>query len=144
MNKLYMFLSTFFLLISLTGLSQAEQFTVLPSGLEYKDLTIGRGEEAQLGDTAVIHFVGWLYDNEQPGKEIYNSRKEGKLVSFVIGTRNVLQGWNEGVVGMLPGGTRMLRIPPELGYGVKGVEGLVPPDSSLLFIIQLLELRKSN
>lgn len=143
MNKFYIFLSTFLLITTLTELSPAEQFTALPSGLEYKDLTVGSGEEAQFGDTAVIHFVGWLDDNGQPGKEIYNSRKGGEPVSFVIGTRYVLEGWNEGVVGMQPGGTRMLRIPPELGYGAKAVDELVPPNSSLLFIIELLELKKS-
>ena len=141
MNKLFICFSAFLLFFTLTAVSPAEQFTVLPSGLEYKDLTVGSGEKAQLGDTAVIHFVGWLDDNGQPGKEIYNSREAGKPVSFVIGTDNVLQGWNLGVVGMQPGGTRMLRIPPELGYGSKDVEDVVPPNSYLLFSIELLELK---
>ena len=141
MNKLYIYLSTVLLLLVFAGVSQAEPYTLLPSGLEYKDLKIGSGVEAKPGDTATIHFVGWVDEKGQRGNEIYNSRKEREPVSFVIGSDKVLQGWNEGVIGMKAGGTRLLRIPPELGYGEKAVEDVVPADSYLQFIIELFEVK---
>ena len=142
MNKIYIYLGTVIFLLIFAGISHAgPQYTVLPSGLEYKDLRTGDGMEAQVGNTATIHFVGWVDESGQRGKEIYNSRKEREPVSFVIGTDKVLQGWNAGVIGMKAGGTRLLRIPPELGYGPKAVEDVVPANSYLQFIIELLELK---
>lgn len=141
MNKLYIVIGTVLLVLTLAGTAFAESLSTLQSGLEYKDLKVGSGNKAQLGDTAVIHFVGWVDENGQRGKEIYNSRKEREPVSFVIGTDKVMQGWNEGIVGMHAGGTRMLRIPPELGYGKKTVEDVILQDSYLQFIIELLEVK---
>ena len=142
MNKLFIGISAVLLLVAFTGISQANKpFTITPSGLEYKDLKVGSGMEAQLGNTVVIHFVGWLSDNGQQGKEIFNSRRQRQPVSFKIGTDKVMQGWNEGVIGMQPDGRRMLRIPPELGYGAKAVDDVVPQNAHLIFIIELLELK---
>lgn len=142
MKKLFTCISALLLLVVLTGISTAkEAFIATPGGLEYKDLKVGSGMEARLGETAVIHFVGWLNDHGQPGKEIFNSRKEKKPVAFKIGTDKVMQGWNEGVLGMQAGGTRMLRIPPELGYGAKAIDNVVPSHAHLIFIIELLELK---
>lgn len=142
MNKLFICISAGLLLVAFTGKSQANKpFTITPSGLEYKNLKIGSGMEARLGDIAVIHFIGWLNDNGQQGKEIFNSRRQREPVSFKIGTDKVMQGWNEGVIGMQAGGKRMLRIPPELGYGAKAVDDVVPPNARLIFIIELLELK---
>ena len=93
---------------------------------------------ARLGDIALIHFVGWVDEKGQRGREIYNSRMKQEPVSFVIGTDKVMQAWNEGVIGMKVGGTRLLRIPPELGYGDKAVEDVVPANAYLQFIIELL------
>jgi FKBP-type peptidyl-prolyl cis-trans isomerase len=142
MNKLYVFIGAVLLVLALVGTASAESFTILPSGLEYKNLKVGSGSEAQLGDIALIHFVGWLDKKGQRGQEIYNSRIEQEPVSFVIGTDKVMQGWNEGVIGMKVGGTRLLRIPPELGYGAKAVEEVVPANAYLQFIIELLEITK--
>jgi FKBP-type peptidyl-prolyl cis-trans isomerase FkpA len=142
MNKLYIFIGAVLLALALVTTASAESFTTLPSGLEYKDLKVGIGSEAQLGDIAHIHFTGWVDENGQRGKEIYNSRKGGEPVAFVIGTDKVMQGWNEGVLGMRAGGTRLLRIPPELGYGDKAVEDVVPANAYLQFIIELLEITK--
>jgi len=138
MSKLYICMSTLILLLAFSVISQAEPFTTLPSGLQYKDLQVGNGMEAKAGLTAVMHFTGWVDENGQQGKEIYNSRDEREPVSFVIGTDKVMQGWNEGVIGMRAGGTRLLRIPPELGYGDKAVEDVVPANAYLQFIIELL------
>ena len=98
--------------------------------------------ETKAGLTAAMHFTGWVAENCQQGKEIYNSRKGGEPVAFVIGTDKVMQGWNEGVLGMRAGGTRLLRIPPELGYGDKAVEDVVPANAYLQFIIELFEITK--
>ena len=138
MSKLYICMSTLILLLVFSVISQAEPFTTLPSGLQYKDLQVGNGMKAKAGLTAVMHFTGWVDENGQQGKEIYNSRDEREPVSFVIGTDKVMQGWNEGVIGMRAGGKRLLRIPPELGYGDKAVEDVVPANAYLQFIIELL------
>ena len=142
MYKFYVFIVTVLLVLAIVGNTSAESFTTLPSGLEYKDLKVGSGSEAQLGDIALIHFVGWLDEKGQQGKEIYNSRMKREPTSFVIGTDKVMKGWNEGVIGMRVGGTRLLRIPPELGYGAKAVEDVVPANAHLQFIIDLLEITK--
>lgn len=142
MNKLYVFIGTVLLVQAFVGTASAKSFTTLSSGLEYKDLKVGSGSEAQLGDIALIHFVGWVDEKGQRGPEIYNSRMKQEPVSFVIGTDKVMQAWNDGVIGMKVGGTRLLRIPPELGYGDKAVEDVVPANAYLQFIIELLELTK--
>jgi len=111
-------------------------------GVEYRDLKPGAGERAQVGDVATIHFVGWLDDKGVKGREIYDTHRRGEPVSFVIGTERVMQGWNEGVIGMQPGGKRLVKVPAELGYGSRGVEDVVPPNARLIFVIDLLELRK--
>ena len=111
-------------------------------GVEYRDLKPGAGEPAQIGDVATIHFVGWLDDKGVKGREIYDTHRRGEPVSFVIGTERVMQGWNEGVIGMKPGGKRLVKVPAELGYGSRGVEDVVPPNARLIFVIDLLELRK--
>ena len=142
MIKLYVFIGAILLVLTLANTASAKSFISLSSGLEYKDLKVGSGSEAQLGDIAHIHFVGWVDEKGQRGREIYNSRMKQEPVSFVIGTDKVMQGWNEGVVGMRAGGTRLLRIPPELGYGDKAVEDIVPANVYLQFIIELLEITR--
>ena len=141
MSKLYLSISVALLLLVVSGISHAEQFITTPSGLQFKDLKIGNGEAVQLGSTAVIHFIGWVDENGQRGKEIYNSRKEKQPISFVVGTDKLMQGWNEGVIGMRPGGTRLLRVPPNLGFGAKAVENVIPPNAHMQFVIELLEVK---
>lgn len=122
----------------------ADQYLTTARGAEYKDLKAGEGESAQLGDIATIHFIGWIDANGSQGKELYNSRKQQRPVSFVVGTDKVMAGWNEGVIGMRAGGKRMLRVPPTLGYGARAVPDSVPENSSLIFVIDLVELEKSR
>lgn len=119
-----------------------EAFRAGPGGLRLKDLQLGEGAAAQTGMVATIHFIGWLDDNGARGREIYNSRAEGRPVSFVIGTDGVMQGWNEGVIGMQPGGARMLLVPPGLAYGNRAVEGVVPANAAMMFRIELLRLEE--
>lgn len=122
----------------------ADDFMTTQKGARYKDLKTGTGEIAEPGDVATIEFIGWLDDQGQKGREIYNSRREGRQVSFVIGTDRVMQGWNEGVTGMQQGGKRLVKLPASLGYGSKSVEDIIPPDARLIFVIELLELEKQE
>lgn len=91
---------------------------------------------------APLHFVGWLDVKGGKGREIYDTHSRGEPVSFVIGTDRVMPGWNEGVIGMKPGGKRLVKVPPEPVYGSRGVQDVVPPNSRLIFVIELLELQK--
>ncbi|MGB5397340.1 MAG: FKBP-type peptidyl-prolyl cis-trans isomerase [Gammaproteobacteria bacterium] len=128
-----------------TGITlAADNFHITARGAQYKELKTGAGETAQAGDIATMHFTGWLDDNGGQGKELYNSRKEGRPVSFVVGTDKIMQGWNEGVIGMKKGGKRLLRVPPALGYGAKSVQDVVPANTSLLFVIELVDLEKAK
>jgi len=117
-------------------------FMTTVGGVEYKDLKPGTGERAEVGDVATIQFAGWLEEKGGKGRELYDTHTRGDTVSFVIGTDKVMQGWNEGVIGMRPGGKRLVKVPPELGYGSRGVQDVVPPNARLIFVIELLELQK--
>ena len=117
-------------------------FMTTVGGVEYKDLKPGTGERAEVGDVATIQFAGWLEEKGGKGRELYDTHTRGDTVSFVIGTDKVMQGWNEGVIGMRPGGKRLVKVPPELGYGSRGVQDFVPPNAALIFVIDLLELNK--
>jgi FKBP-type peptidyl-prolyl cis-trans isomerase len=106
--------------------------------VEIKDIVSGKGAEAKPGDTVSVHYVGTLPD----GKEFDQSKKRGKPFDFQLGAGQVIKGWDEGVKGMKPGGKRKLTIPPSLGYGARGVPGTIPPNSPLIFEVELLEIKK--
>jgi peptidylprolyl isomerase len=125
------------------GAVAADHFLVTPQGARYQDLKPGTGESVETGDVVTMHFTGWLEAGGGKGKEIYNTRREGRPVSFVVGTDRVMPGWSDGVIGMQPGGKRLLMLPPALGYGSRDVEGVIPPDSGLIFVIDLVALEKS-
>lgn len=127
-----------------TAVSSAnEGFKSGAEGLRYKDLRPGQGDAAKSGQVATIHFIGWLDDNGARGREIYNTRARGEPVSFVIGSERVMKGWNVGVLGMKPGGKRMLLVPPGLAYGKKAVDDIVPANSSWMFHLELISLDKA-
>jgi len=115
-------------------------FQVGPGGLRYKDLQMGQGPTAVAGQVATIHFVGWIDEQGKRGREIYNSRNRGQPVSFVIGTDRVMQGWNEGVTGMKPGGQRLLLVPPSMAWGGRAIDGVVPANAAMMFRIELVSL----
>ena len=115
-----------------------------PGGIQYRDLQVGSGDCAEAGDVVAIHFVGWLTRDGQRGSEFFNSRAQGRPVSFVVGTERVMPAWNEGVIGMCLGGRRLLLVPPALGYGSKGVQGVVPANAHLMFLIEVLDVEKEN
>jgi peptidylprolyl isomerase len=115
--------------------------TKTPSGLEYEDTKVGTGPSPKRTQTCVMHYTGWLWENGQKGAKFDSSLDRGQPFSFQIGVGQVIGGWDEGVSTMAVGGERTLRIPPELGYGASGVGGVIPPNATLLFEVQLLELR---
>jgi len=110
---------------------------VTSSGLRITDVTLGDGDEAQSGQTAVVHYTGWLMN----GTKFDSSKDRGEPFDFPIGQRSVIRGWDEGVKGMRVGGTRVLVIPPDLAYGPRGAGGAIPPNATLKFEVELLELR---
>ncbi len=108
------------------------------SGLQYEDVTHGSGEEARAGQHVRVHYTGWLYENGQAGRKFDSRKDRGDPFSFPLGAGNVIRGWDEGVAGMKVGGTRRLLIPPQLGYGARGAGGVIPPNATLLFEVDLL------
>lgn len=111
--------------------------TSTPSGLQYQDVVTGSGAEAAPGQTAVVHYTGWLTD----GTKFDSSRDRGEPFSFSLGAGQVIAGWDQGVAGMKVGGRRKLVIPPDLGYGPRGSPPVIPPDATLVFDVELLELK---
>lgn len=106
------------------------------SGLIIEDVSVGSGDEATKGQTVSVHYTGWLAD----GSKFDSSKDRNEPFEFPLGSRWVISGWDEGVVGMRVGGTRKLTIPPELGYGASGAGGVIPPNATLVFEIELLGL----
>ncbi|MEW6165856.1 MAG: FKBP-type peptidyl-prolyl cis-trans isomerase [Pseudomonadota bacterium] len=105
-----------------------------PSGLIIEDLVIGAGATADAGQTVSVHYTGWLAD----GSKFDSSKDRDDPFEFPLGARHVIAGWDEGVQGMQVGGRRKLTIPPELGYGRRGAGGVIPPDATLVFEVELL------
>ena len=109
----------------------------MPDGLKYTDDQVGTGAEAQAGKTAVVHYTGWLMD----GTKFDSSRDRNQPFSFPLGRGAVIKGWDEGVAGMKVGGKRTLIIPPALGYGARGAGGVIPPNATLMFDVELLAVK---
>lgn len=113
-------------------------FQTTASGLQYEDLVTGEGAAAAPGARVNVHYTGWLYDDGETGRKFDSSKDRGEPFSFPLGAGYVIKGWDEGVAGMCVGGTRRLIIPPELGYGARGAGGVIPPNATLLFEVELL------
>ena len=106
-----------------------------------QDDQVGTGAEAQSGQVVVVHYTGWLYDASRPdrkGAKFDSSRDRNEPFSFNLGAGEVIPGWDQGVAGMKVGGKRKLTIPPELGYGARGAGGVIPPNATLIFEVELL------
>ncbi|RTL54977.1 MAG: FKBP-type peptidyl-prolyl cis-trans isomerase [Rhodocyclaceae bacterium] len=110
--------------------------TTTASGLVIEEVVVGEGETAAVGHTVSVHYTGWLTD----GSKFDSSLDRNEAFEFPLGKRWVIAGWDEGVQGMKVGGTRKLTIPPELGYGPRGAGGVIPPNATLVFEVQLLGL----
>ncbi len=107
------------------------------SGIRYEDIVTGEGKMATgLGQTAIVHYTGWLED----GTKFDSSKAQNKTFSFPIACGMVIKGWDEGIIGMQEGGTRKLTIPSELAYGSAGAGDVIPPDATLIFEIELIEV----
>jgi FKBP-type peptidyl-prolyl cis-trans isomerase FkpA len=112
-----------------------------PSGLQYEDTLPGRGDEAVPGRRVRVHYTGWLHDPtaaDARGRKFDSSKDRGTPFSFGLGASEVIRGWDEGVAGMKVGGTRVLLIPAALGYGARGAGGVIPPNATLVFEVELL------
>lgn len=108
------------------------------------DLSVGSGAAAVPGSKVTVHYTGWLYDSNQPdqkGTEFDSSRNKGDPFSFVLGQRQVIAGWDQGVAGMQVGGQRRLVIPGDLAYGDSGAGGVIPPGATLVFDVELLDVQ---
>ena len=117
------------------------------SGLQYDDTTPGTGAEAQAGQTVSVHYTGWLHDPAQPdgrGRKFDSSKDRGDPFEFDLGAGMVIRGWDEGVQGMKVGGTRLLLIPADLGYGARGAGGVIPPNATLVFEVELLSVIRNS
>jgi FKBP-type peptidyl-prolyl cis-trans isomerase FkpA len=108
-----------------------------PSGLRYEDVAQGQGKEATANKTVSVHYTGWLPN----GEKFDSSRDRDQPFSFTLGAGQVIAGWDEGVLGMKVGGRRKLVIPPDLGYGTAGAPPDIPPGATLVFDVELLDVR---
>ncbi len=111
-----------------------------PSGLQYEDTQEGTGATAENGQSVTVHYTGWLYNNDTQGAKFDSSKDRRDPFEFDLGAGMVIQGWDEGVLGMKVGVCRTLIIPPELGYGSRGAGGVIPPNATLKFDVELLAL----
>ena len=111
------------------------------AAMQMDDTVVGTGAQAQAGQRVEVHYTGWLYDPSAAnsrGKKFDSSKDRGQPFSFGLGGGEVIRGWDEGVQGMKVGGTRVLTIPPEMGYGARGAGGAIPPNATLVFEVELL------
>lgn len=113
--------------------------------LQRIDLKPGTGDVASAGDEVSVHYTGWVYDEDAPnqrGQQFDSSRERGEPITFLLGAGRVIRGWDEGVAGMRVGGQRILLIPSDLAYGRKGAGGVIPPNASLVFEVELTGAKK--
>jgi FKBP-type peptidyl-prolyl cis-trans isomerase FkpA len=116
--------------------TQGESMTT-PEGLQIEDLVVGTGAEATPGHRVTVHYTGWLTN----GKKFDSSHDRNQPFVFELGGRQVIKGWDLGVAGMRIGGKRKLTIPSDLGYGARGAGGIIPPNATLVFEVELLDVR---
>ncbi|MEP7031136.1 MAG: FKBP-type peptidyl-prolyl cis-trans isomerase [Pseudolabrys sp.] len=121
--------------------AQAGKTMTTPSGLQITDSKVGTGASPKPGQTCVMHYTGWLYVNGAKGQKFDSSVDRGQPFEFPIGQGRVIRGWDEGVSTMKIGGKRTLIIPPELGYGARGAGGVIPPNATLVFDVELLGVK---
>ncbi len=129
-----------------TATSTQEKSAMTTSILELKkiDTQVGTGREAEPGFNVTVHYTGWLYDEkatDHKGKKFDSSLDRKQPFDFALGAGQVIQGWDEGFAGMKIGGKRTLIIPPEMGYGVRGAGGVIPPNATLIFDVELLDVK---
>src|SRR3954470_1259190 len=111
------------------------------SGLLIEDLVVGNGATAAAGQRVSVHYTGWLGSGGKPGAQVELSKERGQPIKFSLGKGEVIRGWDEGVAGMKIGGKRKLTIPADLGYGARGAGGVIPPNATLTFEVELLGVK---
>ena len=111
-----------------------------PSGLQSEDTVVGTGTQASKGNSVTVHYTGWLYNDGVLGAKFDSSKDRNDPFVFALGAGMVIRGWDEGVAGMLVGGARSLIIPAALGYGERGAGGVIPPNATLKFDVELLSV----
>ncbi|MEZ5899450.1 MAG: FKBP-type peptidyl-prolyl cis-trans isomerase [Hyphomicrobium sp.] len=126
-----------------TGIDMSNAKTTA-SGLQIIDTQEGTGDAPKTGQTCVMHYTGWLYKDGAKGAKFDSSVDRGKPFAFTIGVGQVIKGWDEGVASMKVGGKRTLIIPPQLGYGARGAGGVIPPNATLIFDVELLDLKDDD
>src|SRR5262245_38166984 len=119
-----------------------DKMTTTKSGLKYMDQKVGSSDVAMKGNTVSMHYTGWFYTEGNRGAKFDSSLDRKMPFEFKLGARQVIPGWDEGVEGMKVGGKRELIIPPDLGYGPRGMPGIIPPNSTLNFEVELLKVSK--
>jgi peptidylprolyl isomerase len=124
-----------------TATAQTGKTVTTPTGLQITDSKVGSGATPKTGQTCVMHYTGWLYENGAKGKKFDSSVDRGQPFEFPIGVKRVIAGWDEGVATMKVGGKRTLIIPPQLGYGARGAGGVIPPNATLIFEVELLDVK---
>jgi peptidylprolyl isomerase len=132
---------TFTGVLALSESAAAQEPVTTSSGLKYIDTKVGAGAAPKTGQTCVMHYTGWLYENGKKGAKFDSSVDRGQPFEFKIGTHQVIGGWDEGVATMKVGGKRTLIIPPELGYGARGAGNVIPPNATLMFDVELLAIK---
>ena len=118
--------------------SKRMAFTTTASGLQFEDTRVGDGAEAQPGHNVTVHYTGWLYQDGEQGAKFDSSKDRDEPFIFPLGAGMVIKGWDEGVQGMKVGGQRTLIIPAGLGYGARGAGGVIPPNATMKFEVELL------
>jgi peptidylprolyl isomerase len=126
---------------NMTTAQTAGKTVTTSTGLQITDITAGTGATPKTGQNCVMHYTGWLYENGAKGKKFDSSVDRGQPFEFPIGTGRVIKGWDEGVATMKVGGKRTLIIPPSLGYGARGAGGAIPPNATLIFEVELLDVK---
>lgn len=124
--------------------AKTQKETIIMTELIKTDIKLGEGEATTAGRQVLVHYTGWLYDETAPdnkGKKFDNSRDRGEPFDFPLGAGHVIKGWDQGVEGMKVGGQRTLVIPAHMGYGARGAGGVIPPDATLVFDVELLAVR---
>src|SRR5438552_14765602 len=127
--------------IAMSDAADDQPVTTTPSRLKIIDTKVGTGAAPKPGQTCVMHYTGWLYENGNKGAKFDSSLDRNQPFSFPIGQHQVIAGWDEGVATMKVGGKRTLIIPPELGYGARGAGGVIPPNATLMFDVELLAVK---
>lgn len=129
------------LTLAMTLSASAAEMKSLPSGLKYQDEVVGTGAEAVAGKQVQVHYTGWLDKAGAKGDKFDSSLDRGQPFAFSLGAGQVIKGWDDGVAGMKIGGKRTLLIPAELGYGARGAGGVIPPNATLIFDVELLGVK---